>query len=298
MSKSKDKSIFNSRQNAFLRMLSGSLFNIESGFASRQLNKVLAFQEIDVKGETDVCDIEKAKTMNVQYFSMKGKRTTLEDTTDKYAIVSQSGVMMLQDAMCQYGINTLDSVMRDMYVNESIKGIVLKMHTGGGYSIAGDVLQNTIADKNKPVVVYTTFLASAGIKGTLRANEIIAASEGTGIGSIGTMATVPKWLIGMSEDDMENVDLYSKTSERKNEVYRSLISGDTSLIVEDLTKHDELFMNSVEKYRKLKGSQKTISETLSGAMFTSVDAKKRGLIDGIGSQNYAVRRLLSIIKNN
>jgi len=62
-----------------------------------------------------------------------------------------------------------------------------------------------------------------------------------------------------------------------------------------LNKSDEIFMKEVKKHRKLKGDTKTRKETLSGAMFLSDDAKERGLIDGIGTFNYALKRINSHI---
>ena len=59
----------------------------------------------------------------------------------------------------------------------------------------------------------------------------------------------------------------------------------------------ELFQREVRKYRSLKGSDDYQAQTLAGGMFDANIARNRGLIDGIGTLNYALKRLQSHIKN-
>jgi len=182
---------------------------------------------------------------------------------------------------------------RELYANKAVSGIILSVNSGGGYSDAGDVLYNAIADRNKPVIIHTIFMGSAALKGTLKADEIIAATEGTQVGSIGTMLTMPKWYLEEAREG--EIELYSRNSPRKNEAWRAMKNGDFEPFIDQLTENDKVFMRMVSRERPLKGSEEYIEETLSGAVFMANSARRRGLIDGVGGLNYALRRAQSII---
>jgi protease-4 len=290
------------KQQAILRFLSGAKMHIDPDWGMEQLQRVLMFHELSdgaMKQEDDICAEEKNKTQHTTIYSSTGdyvgEFSVLDDIPEKsIAVVSMSGTMMVQDAMCSYGMKSMDKRLRALYRDTRISGIIIDMDSGGGYSTAGDILFNAIKDKNKPVVIHAQFMASAALKGSLAANEIIAASESTTIGSIGTMMVLPKWYI---EEAGENeIELYSRKSPNKNGAWRALKNGDFEPFIDELTKNDEVFMNQVKKYRKLRGTRTEVKETLSGATFMGVEAKRRGLIDGIGSLNYAIKRINSHLK--
>lgn len=289
----------NKKQKAFLRFLSGQKFHIEPHWGISQLEKVLLYQELSTgfKQEDDFCESEKAKTQSTTIYNnnqLVGQFDQLDDIPkNSIAVVSMTGTMMVQDAMCSYGMESMDTRLRQLYQDSRIAGIILKVNSGGGYSTAGDVLFNAIKDKNKPVVVHSLFMASAALKGTLLADEIIAASDSTTIGSIGTMMVIPKWYVESAKES--DIELYSEKSPNKNAAWRALKNGEYEPFIKELTANDEVFMSEVAKHRPLKGSSKYQEETLSGATFMAKEAKRRGLIDGIGSLNYALKRINSHI---
>lgn len=259
------------------------LIDVDWGFG--ELNNILLNQEIGFE----------APKVNVQYYDdVFNYIGDVQKANGKnIAVIAINGVMTENDGWCNYGMNTIDGVLRNLYADSKVDAVMIKMSTGGGSVIAADIFQNSIADRNKPVVVYTTHMASGGIKGTLHADEIIGASDNTIVGSIGVMISLPKWIVE-SEDI---IDVYSKKSENKNKEFRMLKNGDESGYVEFLTQIDNHFMSQVSKYRPLKGSDEYKKETLSGAIFMGSDAKKRGLIDGVGTMNYALKRIYSHIRN-
>jgi protease-4 len=212
------------------------------------------------------------------------------------ATISLSGVMMTQDTLCDYGLESFDKQMRSLYRSSSVEAIIIKLDSGGGQSDAGDVMYNTLSDRNKPVIIHATMMASAALKGGLKADERIGISESTIVGSIGTMLSIPKWYV---EEAKENqIDLFSKSSPNKQGAWRALLAGDPEPYIEELTKNDEIFMAQVKKDLNLKGTLQQRKETLSGSIFLGKDAKARGLIDGIGSFNYALKRAKSHINNS
>jgi ClpP class serine protease len=196
------------------------------------------------------------------------------------------GVMRAESGLSNSGVSSLVNDLRAAYANPNIEGIMLEVNTGGGESLAGSMLQSAIADSPKAVVAYAHFMASAGVRGTAPADEIIAASEGTEIGSIGTMISLNKSYLQAYKQWAE--DVYATKSPNKNAHIREYLKGNPRAMQEYVDRHNEVFLGEMKRYRELKGD---VEHTLSGAMFTAREAKRRGLIDGIGSWEYALSRL-------
>lgn len=208
------------------------------------------------------------------------------------ALLKLSGVMRSDDGLSSRGVDSLISEVQDANANSAIKGIIIEAQTGGGEAMAGAKLMSAIRDSKKPVIVFAHLLASAGIKGTLYANEIIASSEFAEFGSIGTYVSIDKEILNYIKENY--IEIYSEKSPDKNKQFRDLLNGEQSTILQEITKHDEMFMAAVAKARPLKGD---IEKTLAGGMFSAREAKRRGLIDGIGGMDLAIQRINYYIKN-
>lgn len=272
-----------------LRWATTKSFQIVPDYGLAQMAEVL------LKAEASADAISKPSSIAVDIFyngTAKGSLDDLQGFAAKGSIarLSINGVMTEQDGLCNYGMQTYANKLYDLYNDDRIAGVLLSVSSGGGEATAGDVLLNAIADKNKPVIVHTTFLGSAALKGTLPATHIMAASPSTEIGSIGAM-------ISINKDTIENIktnflELYATTSPDKNKELRALLNDDPEAMVQRLNKLDAVFMEQVKQYRKLDPA--TMEETLSGGIFTAQDAVNRGLIDSIGTFSTA----LSLFKNS
>lgn len=253
---------------------------MDEGWAISQLAEILLSQELNLKKVPESIDIYDGKTYKGEYDPVAPiKNGTI-------AHISFSGVMMENGGWCQKGMNQIALDLRGLYANPNISGILFSLSTGGGEATSADVLFNAIKDRNKPVGIYTTYLASAGVKGTLAADFIMAASESTEVGSIGVMIQLNKDLLTQLKE--KYLTIYSSKSENKNEEIRALLLEDVNPMIDRLTKLDDAFMAQVQKYRNLKGD---VEETLSGRVFPGLEALNRGLVDKIGTFNDAISSL-------
>ena len=242
--------------------------------------------EIETASEMGGLENMKEQTQSIDIFSKRGEYLGKYSNSNSAGIahVRMSGVMTVEDGLCHYGMNSMEKTLRSLYANPDIKGILLSVNSGGGYATAGAVLYNAVKDKNKPLVVHTPFLASAAVMGTLAADEIVAMSDMSTIGSVGVMMTMPKWYVEYSAEN--ELDIYSDKSPGKNKAWRMLKEGDVSEFKKELTSMDDQFMKLVQKHRPITGD-----DTLDGSTFNAREAKKRGLIDSVGTFNYAIGRL-------
>jgi ClpP class serine protease len=206
-----------------------------------------------------------------------------------FAHLRLQGVMRSKDGASSRGVNSLIEDMNAAFDNDRIQGILIEANTGGGEVTAGLMLQSIIEQSPKAIVVYAHQLASAGVRATLPADEIIASSKSAEIGSIGTFISLPRNFAARYKEYFQ--DIYADKSTNKNAWFRQWLEGDLSELKSDLNRSNDQFISDVQKYRELKGSEKQIEEVLSGKMFYATEAKRRGLIDGIGGFQYAVKRL-------
>lgn len=204
------------------------------------------------------------------------------------------GAMRVQDGWCSDGVQSLSNKFYDAYGNPNIVGILFDVDSGGGESDAGVLMKRTLEDKNKPIVSLVTTLGSAAVMATLPSDEIIALSEHSRIGSIGSFISLNKKAIAEYAENTE--DIYSAVSDDKNIEFRELLMGNSDKLRKMVTDSAKLFQKDVKKFRNLQGSPETIEQTVRGGMFFAKDAKSRGLIDSIGTTNYAIKRINSYIK--
>lgn len=280
-------------------------FEIDLDFAFSQLSNYL--QELDaLESGASFQDLG----IHQRRESMKPGVITLEDASARvisdpsalyneeatpsgsFAHLKLTGVMRSEDSLSTRGITSLISDIQAANQNPKIRGILIEANTGGGESIAGQMLKSAIEGSSKPVVVFAHQLASAGVRGTLPASEIIASGGAARIGSIGTMVSITR---GFREFYNRNFqDIYADQSSNKNREFRAYLNGDLKPLRQNLNRSNGYFTKEVQRYRNLKGN---IENTLSGELFFAITARRRGLIDGIGSFAYAVQRLSAIANN-
>ena len=211
-----------------------------------------------------------------------------------FAHLKLFGTMRGQDGMSTRGMGSLIGDLNAAFQNENIAGILLEANTGGGESTAGQMLQAALTDAPKPVVVLAHQLCSAGIMGTLPCAEIIASNKSAKLGSIGTFISVSNSFANWYKASV--TDIYADKSSNKNKAFRDFLNGDFAELKKELNSSNAQFLADVQAFRTLKGNEATIEHTLSRAVFSAEEAKRRGLCDGIGGVQYALKRLSAHVR--
>lgn len=199
--------------------------------------------------------------------------------------------MAVNDGLCTMGIQSLANNLLFYKDNPNIAGAILEVNSGGGEAMAGQIMYNAVKDFKKPVVALVhnagsaAFLAIAGVK------EIVASGELSRLGSIGALVSLDRKFIQTYKDRFD--EIYSDLSSDKNAGIRSYIeTGDSSLIKQSLNETVLAFQSIVTAHRDVKKKE----ETLRGGMFQAKDAKSRGLVDIIGTEDLAIKRLKTYFK--
>lgn len=209
-------------------------------------------------------------------------------TPGSIAHLKLSGFMRAESGLSNPGAQQLVTDFRSAYSNQHITSVILEVDSGGGETVAGDMIRNVISEANKPVLVYGWTVGSAAYNAATTANEIIASSPSARFGSLGAMYQVNKLLLEAIKASV--IHIYGESAPNKNAPGRKALEGDFSGLQQEANLFTVDFQNSVRKLRPLKGSEEKIQNTLSGGMFFANEAKGNGLVDSIGNFNFAISR--------
>lgn len=285
--------------------LSGGELHIEESFAFSALSKYMSelemlrsnipFEHLGMSSRRQQAAPKILNQDDVLLANADNYASAQNTPADSIAFITLKGVMQMDGGPSSYGVQDTISFLESAVSNPNISGILFSVDTGGGEAKAGNALKEAIAEatQKKPVIAWVDTMASAGVMAMLPANEIIAKNERSRVGSIGTYMSIDKSFLAWYKANI--TDLYAEDSVNKNLEFRQMVEGDFSGVQKMINKINKDFTNDVKTYRPLSGD---VPHTLSGAMFDAKEAKSRGLIDGIGSREYAVKRLMYHQKNN
>lgn len=207
------------------------------------------------------------------------------------AVLKLSGVMTTADDVSSYGVGRLESQLRQAYSNDNIGAVIIDTNSPGGEVTAMQMLVGAIQDRNKPVLGFGRFAASAAY-GTLAAtDEIIASDKIAQFGSVGAVITLDKTFLDFYAENF--LSFYGENAPNKNKEFRAALAGEYSPMQQLANDFTDKFQAQVTRQRALTGGEAYQRATLSGDMFDAAEARRRGMVDGIGTMNYAVTRAMA-----
>ena len=210
------------------------------------------------------------------------------------ALLSLSGVMRSESSMSTPGMDSVIEDLRNAYNHPNVRGVIIETNSGGGESLAGTMLKSAIQERNKPVVGFGHLVASAAYRALSGADEIISSSEYSEFGSIGTMVTLDSDFLNKYRSRFS--DFYGSGASGKNFEFRQALAGNFTPLQMRVDELTGKFQQEIIRDRPLRGDTSVIAESVSGKVFDGAQAKRRGLVDGIGTMQYAVRRVRSLSK--
>lgn len=212
------------------------------------------------------------------------------DGNNAIAVLTLDGVMRIEDGLCSYGVDTLVSDLNSAYNHPGIKGIVLKINSGGGAVTAAALLRSALTNAPKPVVGLSYLMASGALYSTLPLENILATDPMSLVGSIGVVYQINKKMAQWYKENID--DIYATKSSQKGEGWNAYLRGDRTIFERDADEMATLFGNAVTESRKLDNSQ--AAKALTGKTFTADEALKLNLISGYGNLNDAFNLVIQM----
>jgi signal peptide peptidase SppA len=176
-----------------------------------------------------------------------------------------------------------DVVMADQ--NPNIKSILLIVDSPGGQVTGTDLLADAIRNSTTPVVAYVEGMAASAAYWIVSgASKIIASSDLDRIGSIGTMLMVEDLQPALEELGVKFHEVYASLSVDKNHDFNQVLEGKYDAYRQNvLDVINSKFLSSVKENRP-----EVEDSTLTGKVYFATQAMALGLIDEIGTLDYAI----------
>ena len=202
------------------------------------------------------------------------------------AVIPIKGTLTKDDQECgPMGTVSLTNSIKQCDADPSVKSILLYVDSPGGSSSYMDILSQTIAQCQTPVIAFVEGMAaSAAYWAISGAKKIICSSPTDQVGSIGTYLTWYDLKGYMEAHGVAVHEVYATLSTEKNQIISDLRSGN-----EDRVKSDFLDRINSQFHSQVQANRPAVDPaTLHGKIYFASDAIAVGLIDEIGSMESAM----------
>jgi ClpP class serine protease len=263
--------ISNERSNAYASiihsMLKGESFSSGDHSLARERNRAYV-----ISGEGDQ--------------SQKFGFTDTNIPEGSVAIIPIRSEILKYDQPC--GPRGSQSILNDVKSadqNPNIKSILLVVDSPGGQVTGTDLLAEAICNSTTPVVAYIEGMAASAAYWIISgASKIIASSDLDRIGSIGTMLMVEDLQPALEAQGVKFHEVYASLSVDKNADLNQVLDGNYKPYQKNvLDVINSKFLSSIKTNRPAVNDS-----TLTGKMYFAPEAIALGLIDEIGSLEYAI----------
>ena len=183
------------------------------------------------------------------------------------------------------GTQSILSDVKSADQNPNIKSILLVVDSPGGQVTGTDLLSEAIKNSSTPVVAYIEGMAASAAYWIISgASKIIASSDLDRIGSIGTMLMVEDLQPALEAQGVKFHEVYASLSVDKNNDLNQVLEGNYEPYQKNvLDVINSKFLSSIKTNRPA-----VDDSTLTGKMYFAPQAIALGLIDEIGSLEYAI----------
>lgn len=207
------------------------------------------------------------------------------------AVIALKGTLLKYGTWCSYGADEIAARIREATAHPNISSIVLSIDSGGGACDAVAPLVSAIADARAagvPVVASCDLCASAAYWIASACDRIIADNDiSSEFGSIGVMCSFADARPMYEQMGYKFHEIYADQSVNKNEAFTLALTGDYSLIKNEVLNPLAVKFQEVVKANR-PALEPDVPGILSGKVFYAGDALQNGLIDRIGSLPEAV----------
>lgn len=246
---------------------------------------------LDLKERLGIAESEKLSFVELgKYMNAPVARETGSRSRDKIAVIYAHGIILPGEGdETTIGSEKISATIRMAREDKNVKGIVLRVNSGGGSALASDVILREVllAKAEKPVVAsFGDVAASGGYYIACGANKIVA-TPSTITGSIGVISMIPNMQkffnnkLGITFDEV-------KTNEFSDFIpFNRPLNAQERKIMERMTDNIyEVFITHVAAGRNM--TKEEVDAVGQGRIWIGTDALEAGLVDQLGGLNDAI----------
>jgi protease-4 len=212
-------------------------------------------------------------------------------------IVAEGNILPGKQPTGFIGGDSLSDLINKARTDDRIKGLVLRINSGGGSAFASEIIRQTIIEykkTGKPIVVSMgTVAASGGYWIAADADEIWA-EQATITGSIGIFGAIPTF-----EESLKSLGIYSDgigTTPLASglNITRPLAEPIKESIQQTIEYNYNQFLQIVANGRKL--DMVEVAKIAEGRVYDGITAQEIGLVDSLGSLDDAIESAARLAK--
>ena len=213
-------------------------------------------------------------------------------SSDQIAVIPIQGMITLDGgssllSSTTSGSNIVEKI-ESANENDNVKAIILEINSPGGTVMGSKVVADAIKNTNKPVVAYISEYGTSGAYWIASQADLIISDELSIVGSISVVGSYLEFS-GLLED--YNITYQRLVTGQYKDIgnpYKELTSEEEAQIQERLDSIHKFFIAEVAEGRSM--SSEEIEKLSDGLFYLGLDAVNNGLVDEIGSKDYAINR--------
>ena len=206
------------------------------------------------------------------------------------AVIYAEGSILYDPTDVTEGVITPDNILQKIekaMKTKNLKGIVLRVNSGGGSALASEIIYQEFTKLNIPIYVsMSDTTASGGYYISMAGNKVFA-NNATITGSIGVVSMLPKF---NNAQNKYGVHSNSVSKGKYSEIYDSfepLSEESRAKISQSMQETYKEFKSRVSKNRKI--DENTLEGYAQGKIWLGDEAKNINLIDGIASLDEVIK---------
>ncbi|MFC1887386.1 signal peptide peptidase SppA [Candidatus Cloacimonadota bacterium] len=219
-----------------------------------------------------------------------------DEKKDKIAVIYCIGNITMGKSKLgkTMGSITTSKAIKRARENKEIKGIILRVDSGGGSALASDIINREVelcnsGDNKKPVVISMAGAAASGGYFISAMSDMIIAQPTTITGSIGVVGIFFNF-----EELYDKVHINWSTIKRGKysdigRTSRSMTNEEKSKVSGSIASSYDQFITYVARGRNM--DKEEVHEIAQGRVWTGNQALERGLIDKLGGMKLAMEEI-------
>ena len=271
-------------------IVNGNTVNM-SPFTARDKNlvdKLESYQDFMARlGITDknISDIYDYYDNNVKDTEIKGKNGTI-------AVIYAEGSIVYDDNGTQKNIispNNISTKINKALEIKNLRGIVLRVNSGGGSALASEIIYQQFSKVNVPIYVSMGDTAASGGYYISMVGSKVFADKATITGSIGVVSMIPKLYNAQNKFGVTSNSISKGKYADINDSFTPLSEESKAKISASMNETYNEFKSRVIKNRKINDDK--LEEYAQGRIWLGDEAKNIRLVDDIASLDEVIKRM-------
>ena len=167
-----------------------------------------------------------------------------------------------------------------------VKGMLVEINSPGGSPVASEEIMKALKSSKKPKVAVIRDIGASGAYWVASAADYVVASPVSLTGSVGVTASYLEFSQLLQKYGVNYERLVSGENKDIGSPYRNLTEQEAAIMLEEVGKLHEYFLNSVKENRKLTDPA-AIKKIATARVFLGSEAKDLGLVDELGGKEEA-----------